>query len=492
MMTTSSQECPNCGQNEGLFVADDRRLTCWNCGYKSEDMQEDTSFDAPDSRKRWQISYSTLYTPEIDRWAETKFYSGMDYLRHEKYDEAIESFKQAIEQQHDFIEAHLWIARMSLDPKEKHEHYEFVHAYVPNHLETTRELMVLNGQLTREEADRSLNSDEQTVVEVEQAVSTKLEELVCSSCGGALAVTEGASEVYCQFCGHIEKIAVGSYGMQSLTMALLKEHGKVTHWKVGKYLLHCDNCGAERVITSRKMTQRCPFCSSDHVVRSDALDSFRQPDGIVPFVIKRQQAEAALNESLNSVTEKFKGLFVNNRVDKVSLTPVYLPYWVFDLTAQVTRTRIDNRSKRSFLEAQASNSQEQFGDALNNVPYCAVESLPRKLVDRMAAFDFSEVKPYSPKLLANITAQLYSVDFQQASLDVREEIGERVRFRHGHDPHGDVQIRVTHMIQQMSFRLIMLPVWIANIVEDDGDLRLAIIQGQKGHVLLGKTHKPDA
>jgi hypothetical protein len=44
----------------------------------------------------------------------------------------------------------------------------------------------------------------------------------------------------------------------------------------------------------------------------------------------------------------------------------------------------------------------------------------------------------------------------------------------------------------MSFRLIMIPLWIGNIVEDDGDFRLALVHGQKGHALLGKAYQSDA
>lgn len=480
-MSESSQKCPNCGLSNGLFIANDRRLTCWSCGYKAKEVIEDELFDEADPRKRWPISYSTLYTPNIDRWAETKFYSGMDYLNQEQYDEAIQSFKQAVEQQGNFVEAHLWIARISLDPEEKRHHYEFVHAHAPNHLEATRELMVLNGQLTRQEADRTINAHkEQTIVEVEQAVGVKLAEMACSSCGGTLTVPEGQTEVTCEFCGHVEKVTDQDYGMQSLAMAMLKERGKATRWKVGKYLLHCDNCSAERVITNKNMTLSCPFCGSEQVVKSDALDSFRQPDGIVPFTIKRKEAQGQLKLALNSITEKLAGFFINNKVDKVRLSPVYLPYWIFDVTAQISKTRIERRA----------NTREQFGDALNNVMYCGVDSPPRNLVERLPAFDFSDVKPYDPKRLANFTAQLYSIDFQQASLDVRENIGEQFRFRHGHDPHGEEKTLVTHMIQNMSFRLVMLPVWIANIVEDDGDLRLALIHGQKGHALLGKAYRP--
>ena len=155
--------------------------------------------------------------------------------------------------------------------------------------------------------------------------------------------------------------------MQSLTTAMLKDRGQGTKWRVGQYLLHCDNCGAERIITSKKMTQQCPFCGSNHVIKADALKSFRQPDGIVPFRIKPDVARESLDASLNSFSEKLKGIFINNRAEKIQMTPVYLPFWMFDVTAQVSVTKIDNTSKRDLIQVQAANTRTEFGDGLNNV-----------------------------------------------------------------------------------------------------------------------------
>ena len=53
-----------------------------------------------------------------------------------------------------------------------------------------------------------------------------------------------------------------------------------------------------------------------------------------------------------------------------------------------------------------------------------------------------------------------------------------------------VSIHVTTAIQQMSFRLVLLPVWIATLVEQDKDVRGALVNGQTGQVVLGKAEKP--
>jgi DNA-directed RNA polymerase subunit RPC12/RpoP len=491
------KRCSRCEAENSLFLDDDRVLTCRLCGNKQgQKVNATPQAPAEDPRKRWTISYGTPLTAEIDRWAETKFSSGISFANREMWEEALTSLRQAIDQQSDFLDAHLWIARLSLDPKEKHEHYSEILANISNHLEATRELMVLNGQLSREEADRSLNSDEQLVQDAEAPVKAQLLEIDCSNCGGSLEVPAGQNQVTCQFCGHIKKIETKQgIGMQSLTVAMLKERGQAVKWRVGKHLLHCDNCSAERVISSDTMTVECPFCGSDHVIKADALHSFIQPDGLIPFELEQKEASAAIERELHSTMEKFKGIFGNNRAKSIRYTPVFLPFWVFDVAAQIVRTRIRKKEKEgsfvSYGQSYPVTQREEFGDSINNLPYCGTNTPPRNLTSRLDPFDYSAVVPYDPKRLANATAQLYAIDFQKASLAIRKDAGEWFRFRHGQSlPNSEETITVSHMIQNMSFRLLLLPVWVATILEEDGDIRLGLVHGQKGKATLGKAYKP--
>jgi DNA-directed RNA polymerase subunit RPC12/RpoP len=491
------KHCSRCHAENSLFLDDDRILTCRQCGEKQSKPKEAAKAPEEDPRKRWTVSYGTPLTGELDRWAETKFHSGMAFVARGMYEEALVSLRQAVDQQRDFLDACLWIARLSTDPNEKREHYGEVLAHIPNQLEATRELMVLNGQLSREEADRSMNSDEQTEMEADIPVKAQLIEIDCSNCGGSLEVPAGQSEVQCQFCGHVQEIEVKrGTGIQSLTMAMLKARGQEVKWRVGKHLLHCDNCGAERIITSDSMTVECPFCGSDHVIKANALQSFMQPDGLIPFALNQGTAETLIEKELNSSFEKLKGFFGNNRPKSIRYTPVFLPFWLFDIVAQIvvtSRRRQRGKSDSPFGDMYGTSSpseRNEFGDALNNFPYCGTNTPPRNLTSRLEPYDYSSVVPYDPKRLANVTAQIYSIDFQKASIGIRKDIKEWFHFRHGQDSFDKEVISVSHLIQQMQFRLVLLPVWVATILEDDGDVRLGLVHGQKGKVILGKAYKP--
>ena len=206
------KKCPDCNAQGTLFIDDDLKMTCRSCGYKyqSERLKvrqtaEQEAVDDP--RSKWQITYGTPNTSEVDRWADVKYTSGLDYARQGNYDDALRAFEQAIDNQRDFVDAHLWIARLSLDPEEKRFHYGEVIAQMPMNIEAQRELLVLKGEMTREEADRAADmSREQDVRDAEYAVGTKLIEIVCSNCGGTLEVPSDSHEVTCQFCGHLETV----------------------------------------------------------------------------------------------------------------------------------------------------------------------------------------------------------------------------------------------------------------------------------------------
>ena len=45
------------------------------------------------------------------------------------------------------------------------------------------------------------------------------------------------------------------------------------------------------------------------------------------------------------------------------------------------------------------------------------------------------------------------------------------------------------MVRQMSFTLLLMPVWVITLFERDGDVRPALVNGQTGKVALGKAIK---
>src|SRR5262249_1209669 len=138
---------------------------------------------------------------------------------------------------------------------------------------------------------------------VTEAVPTKSTELLCPTCGGHLTVNDELQRVECRFCGYTAPNRQ-HHGEEALTMALLKRRAQPVIWNVGKRLVRCGQWGAEHTITAEKLSTRCRFCGSAEVLLSDALDSFEQPECLIPFKITPAQAKDAVEKQLNSLSGK--------------------------------------------------------------------------------------------------------------------------------------------------------------------------------------------
>lgn len=492
--------CPQCNA-KNPFIIGDGKFTCEQCFYTMR--ETDVAPQSPPAqltsrRDNLRASYRITTRGEIDTWARAAFDTAQDFVRQKKWDDALKSFYRAIENQPDFIDPHLWIARISEDPTVQEEHLTTVLAHNPNHLEALQELMVLRGELDPSALDAK---DPHAPVVIQDAggkVTTITQNLRCSQCGSPDMKYDFATHfATCNSCGNVDKnVGAGGGSMDSLTMALLKRRSQKVIWKVGERMLHCNGCGAERTIPAKKLSDNCPFCGSKHVILQDSLNTFEQPNGMVRFMVSKKQASEAVKSKLSTWMERMKGWLDNNTVERATLQGIYLPFWVFDATLDVRRTAIlenpgvgmSNKSRET-QNIPAYNSMV-IQDGMNNVFVPAVKSPPKRMIHQLGKFDLGQVVDYNPQLLSEFTAELYSIDFDKASLDARTLIGKVMRERHTNNNPSGVSVNVFTSVTQMSFRLLLLPVWVATLYEEDGDVRTALVNGQTGQVVMGKARKP--
>lgn len=485
------ERCPRCNATDTLFISDAGRLTCRLCGYRGAPAP-DTSPTADamtyERARRYVVSYSIEHRGEVHAWTRASYHTGLDHVRREEYEEAIRAFQRTLAHQHDFIDAHLWIARLSHDPETKRHHYSYVIAHMPNHQEAIRELMVLNGQLTPDENARVADaSHDPERVRVTAPVSVDAQDQVCPLCGGEMRGDINAMRSECVACGHVVQHASDrGYGLQSVSMALMKRRGQTIVWDVGEHIWHCDHCGADQIIQG-KMARRCPFCGSSQVMRIDALGSFQQPDSLLPFHISEREAKAQVWDALNTRLERFKGLFVQNKVANARLQATFIPMWYFDAVIDINLTI----TPRNTYHRRTQIQRETLKEMAHDVGIPGVDSPPRYLLQRIDDYNLKSVRPYETDLLAGYHAQLYTRDFERAMFMARRQIGDRLRAQYRRSTMSDADVNVNVLFQQMFFRLVMLPVYTVTLVEVDGDIRPAVVNGQTGTTALGRAEKVD-
>lgn len=409
---------------------------------------------------------------------------------------AVRHLRRAVELQDDFLEAHLQLARLMDDPQVKRKHLGTVIAYDAGNLAALRMLMILDGELTEEEAKRTHHAEHVTAQHVEGATKVESRYIKCVVCGGALTTDETNARVYCKFCGHVEPLdstRSAFDGVDNMAAALLKRKVKPALWIVGEHILHCNDCGAQRTIPATRLSLVCPFCGSQQVIEQDALSTLEKPDALIPFSVSEADAQSAIRERLKSVSERFSGLFNDNRVKSATIHGVYMPFWMFDTLLQISKTTMQKpKNNQSRFQSVKPYEHLKLSDGINGIMIPAVKSPPPHKVLLAANYDTSNMIAYEPKLLARYPAELYERDFVAASLDARGVASKRMRDRYGKASNSNTEVLVSTQVQTMNFILVLAPMWIATLYEQDGDLRTALVNGQTGKVVLGKARKNSA
>lgn len=481
--------CPQCGNRMMVDFKTDR-VKCPHCGYiRPDDIggleAKEREVKAHGSAPAVQL----IYKGEIKGDAMAAFDSGQDALFKGNKQEALNCFQRAADYMPDWPDAHLWIARVSDDEKVKRDELGIVLGLAPNNLEAIRLIMVMDGKLTPEQAAQTVHDNDPRVQQPPDGVAAKAASLICPKCGGDLTVNQLLNRVECRFCGYVAPLPKhASIDGTLLSMALLERKAKPVTWNVGKRIVKCQQCGAEHTIPAGQMSQRCRFCGSTEVIVSDDFGSFTQPELLLPFVFDEARARENIDQALRGLGERLMALFKSNKVDREIVEGVYLPFWVFDAVIEVTRVK----SVGGVEEDRSTTTDGQF-----DVEVCAVKSPPQDLTGQLTPYDLRAAIQYDPHWLAKYPAQMYSVDFDAASLDARAVIADSMQKKYalrveerlldmGQDRNNTASMQVYSQVQSMTFRLALLPVWIATLYGAEGETRLAVVNAQTGKTALGR------
>jgi ribosomal protein S27E len=440
------------------------------------------------------------------------FSSAMDALARQDYKETLRHLKRCFDENPDFIDARLWLSRLEDDPDVRMKHAKYVLALQPANGEAMREVMILKGELDPDA--HFTDFTEARVRQADEAVASKIRSIKCPRCGSPNMSDDDASDtiLVCDSCGYnIDKPNVTGGGLQSLTAALIQRRSQAVVWIVGSRTLKCNGCGAERTLTRSQMSSECLFCGSRQIIEQDALGSLNQPDGIVPFRVPKQAALELVKKATTRGMEKLKSFFVDNRVSRVEISSVFLPFWVFDATVNITHTYelVENRNNQdrttgtvrllmgdiggvsNFSSSQMTRTiTENLTDAMLNIPIPAFTQPPKALTSRTGRYDYGRAVDYNPDFIAQHAAELYTVDFDKASMDARGAVSEMMREKYRRDDGYYRTTNIMAMMTQATFRLLLIPMWAVTIFEKDGDVRPVLVNGQTGQVALGKAAKP--
>ncbi len=376
------------------------------------------------------------------------------------------------------VQAWLWLSGVIDDPQEKRNYLEKVLLCDPSNYAARRGMAVLDGRLKPEDL---IDPNPQQPAAPSQAVT--VQSIACPRCGGKMAYAPDGRALRCEYGAQQERKQAASASQG----AVLKEHNFMVALATAKGHTHpvnmhtftCEDCGADFVLAPDVLSLNCSYCGSAYVADVSETRELISPEGVIPFVITREDAQQA-----------FRRWLIKKKMRKAQITPVrgvYLPAWTFDLSGEIRWQcqvhRNDDSLSRWPFEKEEGMHFVYEDDLLILAAKKLTVDLVKKEVDK---FLLGDAVPYEHGYLADWPAEAYQISVADASLMARGKMLKKAksdldaRFRARVDKVMNVQMNTRGVIVD-SFKLILLPFWIARYRYQDSVYYL-IVNGQTGKV----------
>jgi Zn finger protein HypA/HybF involved in hydrogenase expression len=361
-------------------------------------------------------------------------------------------------------QANFYLSKLTDDPVQKRRFLEETLAIDMSHAEARRALAILDGKLKPEE----IVNPETMPAPATGTVAVQADRFTCPKCGGRMVYTPEGASLICENCQRTQHVLSGATGEEQ-DFFVAMANGKGFRKTVSMKSFQCKGCGANFLLASLEISATCAYCGSVHVIALDELRELVEPDAIIPMAFDQTQAALYLAQWMEK-----------NRIepeDKVTLPRgLYLPVWTFEITGNIPWS---GRVIRNKQEVPVSGEKTV---SLGNICIPASRNLSGLLEKTLAYFDLTSAPVYDSRYLAGWPAEIYELSMSDASLEARRIAVEQVR-KIIHTEFGHV-INLGYSssaINVCSFKLVLVPVWVTEIIAHDQAGRV-LINGLTGSV----------
>ena len=363
-------------------------------------------------------------------------------------------------------DAWFYLSEVTADPARKRQYLENILARNPQDPAARRALAIVDGRLKPEDI---VDPDRMPAApEGPEAVGAR--RFTCPNCGARMGFAPGGGALLCAFCGTRRPLQPEqALGERDLFLAMAKAQGHAR--PSAQQVVDCSGCGASFTLPPKTLSLACPFCASALAVQQRVSRELIPPDGVIPFTITREQARERLEAWLRS--ERIEGCAVE------APAGFYLPVWAFRVGGEVAwRGTVQENGKAERIVSGREPVMHSFLAA-------ASRKLPPELAPIVDGFRLEGIAAYDPRFLASWPAETYEISVSDASLEARVRSLARAR--------GEIVDLSAEKLQPESvtlnsiglavesFRLILVPLWMANFT-CDGKAFAAAVNGQTGGV----------
>lgn len=308
------------------------------------------------------------------------------------------------------------------------------------------------------------------------AVNVTSTEVKCPGCGASIGIKYDpeALNLTCPFCGLVSKLpqpgTVPSIEELDFNSALQRAS---VNWGNAKKLITCANCGGSTIYDAEQVTGACPFCGSTSVTPAAENSEIMAPQAVIPFAVTKEQTQLCFDNFINTrrvASKKVYGCKLENVIG------IYLPFWTYD-TLSVSSYEAHTYETKYTPRQYFRGVMTQYFDDL--VIYGS-DKIRNQNIKRVQEFDFQRMVPYSPKYLAGIPAERYTVGlndgWERAKTQIRDKIKRTLNRKYRMKANIDAIVTSYYNVK---FRYVLAPIYLATYTCGKNTHTVAI-NGQTG------------
>lgn len=261
----------------------------------------------------------------------------------------------------------------------------------------------------------------------------------CQSCGGFLVYSPTDKALKCQSCGATRQIDVSDK---------IKQHDYETtknmydnSWVKDKRNVKCQNCGANILVDSFSLLDKCTYCGGTTLVDVENIKTIK-PDAVLPFSLDLKQAREHFKNGLRG--KLFVPSVLKKKLPSLKITPRYINSYVFN--AELTATYSGQLEYEEEKVDSKGNSYTRTytryvsGVMPHKVIDCVIESsnnLSQTQLVKIMPYDLSKLKEFSGEFLFGASAEYSDKSLEVANREMesiaKNDITHKIVRKHGAD-----------------------------------------------------------
>ncbi len=219
----------------------------------------------------------------------------------------------------------------------------------------------------------------------------------CPNCGGNLKFDISSQLLKCDYC----QTTKDPYEVS-------KEKDAEESSDFGVTVFTCPQCGGEILSTDTSVAEFCSFCGASTIL-DNRIRNEKKPARIIPFQKTKDACKEAYINRMKHAPFAPDELKQEKYID--SFRGIYMPYWIYNISQ---KGNVCLKGKKSYRRGDYvyTDYYDLSGDIdarYDGISYDASSSFADNISERIAPYDISQEKPFTPSFLSGFYADTADV-----------------------------------------------------------------------------------